>query len=83
MIEGHLCGMRARNGTIIFICSTCRVPSIFTFGAKDDGQLVYMMLCPRCEIVLAEWESLEARGHELSEFAKNLKLKQRPIAMRS
>ncbi len=81
MIEKHLSGMKARNGTLIFICSTCRVPSIFTFGAKDHGVLVYMMLCPKCEIVLAEWDSLEARGSELSEFAKNLK--QRPIAMRS
>jgi hypothetical protein len=81
MIEGHLSGMKARNGTIIFICSTCKVPSIFTFGAKDNGVLVYMMLCPKCEIVLAEWNSLEERGSELSDFAKNLK-QLRPIALR-
>ena len=80
MIEGHLSGMKARNGTIIFICSTCKVPSIFTFGAKDDGVLVYMMLCQKCGIVLAEWNSLEERGNELSEFAKSLK--QKPIALR-
>jgi hypothetical protein len=82
MIEGHLSGMKARNGTIIFICSTCKVPSIFTFGAKDDGILVYMILCQRCGIVLGEWDSLEARGSELSAFAKNLK-QLRPAALRS
>jgi hypothetical protein len=36
---------------------------------------------PKCEIVLAEWNSLEERGSELSEFAKNLK-QLRPIALR-
>jgi predicted nucleic-acid-binding Zn-ribbon protein len=36
--------------------------------------MVYLMLCPKCGCVLAEWDSLEARGKELSEFAKKLKL---------
>lgn len=72
MIELHLSGMKARNGTAIFVCSTCKVPPHFTFGAHDKGELVYLMLCPKCGIVLAEWDSLEARGRELSEFAKTL-----------
>ncbi len=75
MIELHLAGMRARNGTIIFICSTCKVPPNFTFGANDKGELVYLMLCPKCGIVLGEWDTLEARGRELGEFAKTVKAK--------
>lgn len=73
MIEKHLSGMKARNGTSIFVCSTCRVPPNFTFGAQEKGELVYLMVCPRCDIVLGEWASLEARDGELSEFAKTLK----------
>jgi hypothetical protein len=34
---------------------------------------VYLMCCPKCEIVLGEWASLEARDLELREFAKTLK----------
>jgi transcription initiation factor IIE alpha subunit len=75
MIELHLAGMKARNGTIIFICSTCKVPPSFTFGAHDKGELVYLMLCPKCGIVLGEWDTLEARGRELGEFARAVKVK--------
>jgi hypothetical protein len=72
MIENHLSGMTARNGTLIFVCSTCKAPPNFTFGARDKGALVYLMLCPKCGIVLGEWDTLAAREHELSEFAKTL-----------
>jgi transcription initiation factor IIE alpha subunit len=75
MIELHLSGMKARNGTVIFVCSTCKVPPNFTFGAHGKGELVYLMLCPKCGIVLGEWDSLEARGEELREFARTLKLR--------
>jgi hypothetical protein len=70
MIENHLSGMKARNGTLIFICSTCKEPPNFTFGAEQKGELVYLMLCPKYGLVLGEWDSLEARDHELSEFAR-------------
>jgi hypothetical protein len=72
MIENHLSGMKARNGTVIFVCSTCKAPPNFTFGAHAQGKLVFLMLCPKCGIVLGEWDTLQAREHELSEFAKNL-----------
>jgi transcription initiation factor IIE alpha subunit len=71
----HLSGMKARNGTLIFVCSTCKVPPNFTFGAQDKGKLVYLMLCPKCGIALGEWDSLEVRDCELSEFARTLKLR--------
>ena len=73
MIEHHLSGMKARNGTLIFICSTCKEPPNFTFGAAQKGELVYLMLCPKCGLVLGEWDSLEARDRQLSEFAKTLR----------
>jgi hypothetical protein len=75
VIEMHLSGMKARNGTLIFVCSTCKVPPNFTFGAQDKGELVYLMLCPSCGCALGEWDSLEARDRELSEFARTLKLR--------
>jgi hypothetical protein len=73
MIENHLSGMKARNGTLIFVCSTCKEAPNFAFGAQAKGELAYLTLCPKCDLVLAEWGSLEARHFELSEFAKNLK----------
>jgi hypothetical protein len=73
MIEMHLPGMKARNGTLIFVCSTCKTPPNFTFGARDKGELALLMLCPKCGIVLGEWNSVEARDRELSEFAKTLR----------
>jgi hypothetical protein len=76
MIEMHMTGVKARNGKLVFVCSTCRVPPSFAFGAEDKGELVYLMCCPKCEIVLGEWDSLEARDLELREFAKTLKLRQ-------
>jgi hypothetical protein len=73
MIEMHLSGMKARNGTLIFVCSTCKTPPNFTFGAQHKGELALLMLCPKCGIVLREWNSVEARDRELSEFAKTLR----------
>jgi hypothetical protein len=32
------------------------------------------MLCPKCGCVLGQWDTLEARGKELSDFAKTLKV---------
>jgi hypothetical protein len=75
MIERHLTAVKARNGKLIFVCSTCRVPPSFAFGAQDKGELVYLMCCPKYEIVLGEWDTLEARDLELREFAKTLKLR--------
>jgi hypothetical protein len=73
MIEMHLSGMKARNGTLIFVCSTCKTPPNFTFGAQGKGELALLMLCPKCGIVLGEWNSVEARDRELGEFAKTLR----------
>jgi transcription initiation factor IIE alpha subunit len=66
--------MKARNGTLVFVCSTCKVPPNFSFGARASGEMVYLMLCPKCGCVLAEWDSLEARSSELCDFAKKLKV---------
>src|ERR1700691_983267 len=73
MVEDHLSGMKARNGTCVFVCSTCRVPPNFTFGAKPGGALSYLMLCPKCGCVLGEWDSIEARRRVLSELVRGWK----------
>jgi hypothetical protein len=44
VIELHLSGMKARNGTLVFVCSTCKVPPNFSFGARASGEMVYLML---------------------------------------
>ena len=69
MIEMHLSGMKARNGTTIFVCSTCKVPPTFSFGAQDKGELVNLILYPKCGVVLGEWKSIEPRDDELRAFA--------------
>ena len=74
MIENHLSGMKARNGAVMFICSTCKVAPNFVFGAEKGGELVYLLICPKCGIGLGEWNSLDARENELREFARNFRL---------
>jgi hypothetical protein len=74
MIENHLSGMKARSGAVMFVCSTCKVLPIFAFGSEREGELVYLMICPKCEITLGEWNSLETRENELRAFAKSPKL---------
>jgi hypothetical protein len=49
--------------------------SEFCIWGTDKGDLVYLMCCPKCEIVLGEWDSLESRDLELREFARTLKLR--------
>jgi hypothetical protein len=73
MIEQHLSGMKARNGTTLFACSTCKTAPTFTFGMQDSGGFVYVMLCPTCGIVLGEWSSAEARDDELRSLATILR----------
>jgi hypothetical protein len=75
MIENHLSGMKARSGAVMFVCSTCKVAPNFLFGAEADGELVYLLICPKCEIGLAEWKSMDARDLELREFARNWRLR--------
>jgi hypothetical protein len=41
VIEHHLSGMKARNGTLVFVCATCKAPPNFTFGAQTNGELAY------------------------------------------
>jgi hypothetical protein len=73
MIEQHLSGMKARNGTTLFTCSTCKTAPTFTFGVQDNGEFVHVMLCPMCGIVLGEWSSIQARDDELRALATILR----------
>jgi hypothetical protein len=42
-------------------------------SAAHANDMVYLMLCPKRSLVLGEWDSLEARDRQLSEFAKTLR----------
>jgi hypothetical protein len=44
-------------------------------GAEGKGELVYLLICPKCGIGLGEWDSLETREDELREFARTLKVR--------
>jgi hypothetical protein len=38
VIELHLSGMKARNGTLVFVCSTCNVPPNFSLNIVAEGK---------------------------------------------
>ena len=82
MIENHLSGMRARSGVVMYVCSTCKVAPNFLFGAEADGELVYLLICPKCEIGLGEWKTMDARDLELREFARRYVAAGRPSVPR-
>jgi hypothetical protein len=67
--------MKARSGAVIFVCSTCKVAPNFLFGAETNGELVYLLICPKCGIDFGEWKTMDARDLELREFARNLRLR--------
>ena len=73
MIDG-LAGIRSGKGTVIFVCSKCRVSPNDALGAQDKAQLVYMLICPRCNATLGEWATTNERDAELREFAKKVEL---------
>jgi hypothetical protein len=50
MIENHLSGLKARSGGVMFVCSTRKVAPNSLFGAEADGELVYLLICPKCGI---------------------------------
>ncbi|HXP69805.1 MAG TPA: hypothetical protein VOA88_11020 [Candidatus Dormibacteraeota bacterium] len=73
MIDG-LAGIKSGKGTVVFVCSKCRVVPDNALGAQNKGELVYMLICSKCGAALAEWDTIEAREKELREFAKKVEL---------
>src|ERR1700722_1530400 len=47
MMEQHLSGMKARKGTTLFACITCKTAPTFAFRAADICEAVHVMLCPK------------------------------------
>jgi hypothetical protein len=54
MIDG-LAGIKSGRGTVVFVCSKCRVVPDSAHGSQNKGELVYMLICPKCSATLGEW----------------------------
>ena len=72
MIDG-LTGFPTEKGTVVFVCGKCGIPPENAFGAQNKDQLVYLLICPRCQKTLGEWLTVQDRENELRDFAKKLK----------
>jgi hypothetical protein len=57
------------SGTYIFLC---RALPDYAFGAKNKGELVYILVCSNCTHILGQWATIEERDRELREFAKKI-----------
>jgi hypothetical protein len=73
VIDG-LGGVRNSAGIIVFVSSKCRAFPDHAYGALDEAQLVYMLVCPKCGRTVGEWISIEEREKELREFTKRVEL---------
>jgi hypothetical protein len=67
VLKGIFCS-RTDGGTILFMCEKCRIPIQQTRGGNDEGQLIYIFLCPVCKGVAGEWFTIEERDKELKEI---------------
>jgi NMD protein affecting ribosome stability and mRNA decay len=63
------------SGTYIFLCAKCRALPEYAFGAKNKGELVYILVCSNCTHILGQWATIEERDRELREFAKKISSK--------
>jgi hypothetical protein len=73
MIDG-LAGTKNGKGTVVFVCEKCRVIPDAALGAQDKGELVYMLVCPKCGATLGEWDTIDAKDEELRGFATRVQL---------
>ena len=71
MIDG-LAGVKNSTRTVVFVCGKCRTYPDRVYGAPNEGQLVYLLVCSKCGRTLAEWISIEAQEKDLREFAKRV-----------
>jgi hypothetical protein len=73
MIDG-IAGIKSGRGTVVFVCSKCRVIPDNALGEQNKGELVHMLICPKCSATLGEWLTTEEREKELREFARKVEL---------
>lgn len=73
MIDG-LMGLPTSKGTVIFVCGKCLLPPEQAFGAQNKNQLVYLLVCGKCQRILGEWASTQERDDELRAFATKVEL---------
>ena len=72
MIEHHLSGMKARKRNVgVCLRDLQGAAEFWVWGARERSDGVFDAL-PEVRVRAREWDSLEARGKELSEFAKTV-----------
>jgi hypothetical protein len=59
-----------RGSGTVFSCPDCNIPGMAAYGAANKAEMVFLLICPKCQITLAEWSTVDARGRELKEFAE-------------
>lgn len=76
MIDG-LAGLPTTKGTVIFVCRTCFVPPEWGLGS-NEGHLIHLFVCPRCQKFLGEWSSIQERDQELADLAQKVEIINKP-----
>jgi hypothetical protein len=79
MIDG-LMGLPTSKGPVVFVCRTCGVPPEHAFGAQNKAQLVYLLICPKCQKILGEWLTIQNREDELRDFATKVEIINKPAS---
>ena len=64
-----LAAMKRANGTV-FSCPDCDVPGMAAFGAANKAEMVFLLICPKCQLTLAEWSTVDDRERELEDLAQ-------------
>jgi transcription initiation factor IIE alpha subunit len=67
-------GIQRNDKTVVFVCPECLVVPDQAYGAQNKEQLVHIWICPKCNQVLAEWETTEQRDAELTDLAKKVEI---------
>lgn len=60
------------NGGVRFICTKCQLPGMAALGATGKGELLHLLICPRCNTTMGEWLTIQEREEELKAFASTL-----------
>jgi len=73
MIDG-LKGLPTAKNTVVFVCAKCGIPPENAFGSQNKDQLVYLLICPKCQKTLGEWLTVQNREEEFRAFARKVEI---------
>jgi hypothetical protein len=61
------------SGETVWFCRHCNQPADHAEGLQGNpDQLVYMLMCPRGEVTLGEWATLEEKEAQLAAYLAKL-----------